>query len=310
MTPNTSQQTNTARPSDSPLKYHGSESLTLATIVCCTLAWLLQFYYLFAHHSPKTALDPQLIIFNLLFSSSTCSLLWYYKIKPLVEHTKYFTTIYLLSTFFLLINLRLSYYAHMHLCVYLLSAALLIKILNYAMAAYYNLRTQDNNTPSKVYYTSGRQWQLLFIRLFIGFDLVPHFCEKLFAGNAPRLEDVAGFSSMGIPHPLAFVLLAGLIELGGAFAVGTGFLTRIGAIGLAIYLLVATYLGGHFTAGFIWVSTGGGWEYPVLWTTLIASFALFGGGGFSLDSALCEKYQLPRWIKYCMGGQKNNHTQN
>ncbi len=60
------------------------------------------------------------------------------------------------------------------------------------------------------------------------------------------------------------MLIAGIVEFAGALSIWCGILTRLGAICLAIYLMVATYLGHHFTNGFIWASPGGGWEYPVL----------------------------------------------
>jgi len=87
--------------------------------------------------------------------------------------------------------------------------------------------------------------------MFIGYDLIPHFCEKLFAGNLTRNVDVAVFHSLGVPDPLLFVYLAGTIELLGSLAVSCGFLIRFSSIGLVVYLLTATYLGHHFSLGFI-----------------------------------------------------------
>ena len=57
-------------------------------------------------------------------------------------------------------------------------------------------------------------WGLTFLRLYVGFDLVPHFTEKLFAGSAPRLEDIAAFQSLGLSGAFCFVLAAALCELG------------------------------------------------------------------------------------------------
>jgi putative oxidoreductase len=72
---------------------------------------------------------------------------------------------------------------------------------------------------------------------------------------------------------------------------------------LIIYLLVATYLGHHFSIGFIWALPGGGWEYPILWASLIFSFIFFGGGGLSIDRALRDRYRMPRWILLLMGSR-------
>jgi putative oxidoreductase len=37
----------------------------------------------------------------------------------------------------------------------------------------------------------------------------------------------------------------------------------------------------HLGAGFFW--SEGGWEYPVLWAIVAGSFAIRGGGRWSLD---------------------------
>ena len=175
-----------------------------------------------------------------------------------------------------------------------------MKILNYVTTARNDLR-ESKLSIAHVMHNTRYEWQLFFIRMFIGFDLVPHFCEKLFSGPAARLEDIKAFSHLGISHAFNYVIIAGIIEFAGAFAIGCGFLTRLGAICLFLYLMVASIMGKHFSMGFIWASPGGGWEYPVLWSTLIVSFALFGGSGFSLDHVIRDNMRLPRWIRFLMG---------
>lgn len=106
------------------------------------------------------------------------------------------------------------------------------------------------------------EWQLLVIRLVIGFDLVPHFCEKLFAGESFRFSLVQNFQSLGLGHnSLMIVILAGFIEFFGAFSIICGFLTRLGYICLSICIVVAAFLGHHFSLGFMWINRGGGWEF-------------------------------------------------
>jgi putative oxidoreductase len=130
------------------------------------------------------------------------------------------------------------------------------------------------------------QWGLTFLRLYVGFDLVPHFTEKLFAGSAARLEDISTFQSMGLSGAFWFVLVAGLCELGIAIGIGLGFLTRLAGACAALYFLIATYLGGHFSNGFIWASEGGGWEYPALMIALFLVFSAIGATRFSLDGMM------------------------
>ena len=183
---------------------------------------------------------------------------------------------------------------------------MLLKLANYLLFAY-NAITIARDSPANEYHhqVTVFEWQLWFIRLFIGFDLIPHFCEKLFAGSVIRADDIHAFTQLGVPHPLTMVIIAGLMEFGGAFALSCGFLTRLGAICLAIYMLTATYLGHHFSNGFIWASPGGGWEYPVLWTVLILSFAFFGAGDFSLDRSIKNTMNPSRWIEHLMGGRRS-----
>jgi putative oxidoreductase len=212
-----------------------------------------------------------------------------------------FMVYYLISTFFVIAVWRLSALAHFWLTAWIFTFVMLLKVINYIYLAYHSIRTVKNENPS-CHRITCYEWQLLFIRLFIGFDLIPHFCEKLFAGASIRDMDVTSFVNLHVPHATAMVIIAGFVELGGAFAISCGFMTRLGSICLAAYLIIATYLGGHFLDGFIWASKGGGWEYPVLWTTLILSFAVFGGGGFSIDRWLKDHYNVPMWIRVLMGG--------
>ncbi len=118
-----------------------------------------------------------------------------------------------------------------------------------------------------------------------------------------RADDIHAFTQLGVPHPLTMVIIAGCMELGGALSISCGFLTRLGAICFFIYLMTATFLGHHFTNGFIWALPGGGWEFPVLWGILVLSFAIFGAGEFSLDFVFKDKLNVPAWIKHVMGGR-------
>jgi len=105
---------------------------------------------------------------------------------------------------------------------------------------------------------SRAEWHLAFLRIYAGFDMVPHCTEKLFAGPAPFMDDVKAFAAMGLPWPEAFVVVGGLCELGIAIGIGMGVLTRLAALGATLYFLIATLAGGHFGLGFIWASPGGG----------------------------------------------------
>jgi putative oxidoreductase len=149
---------------------------------------------------------------------------------------------------------------------------------------------------------SVSSWHLTFIRIYIGFDLVPHCTEKLFAGPASRLDDVKAFAGMGLSYPEFFVILGGFCELGIVIGMGLGLLTRLAAPCAALYYLIATLIGGHFLNGFIWANAGGGWEYPVLMMALFLSFMPRGAGPFSLDGVLVRAGTMPRPLRILATG--------
>lgn len=174
---------------------------------------------------------------------------------------------------------------------------LLAAFVAFALQFFDCARADGRGTQHPALTTSD--WHLTFLRVYIGFDMVPHFTEKLFAGPGPFMEDVKGFAGFGLPWPEAFVVVGGLCELGIAIGIGIGFLTRLAALGATLYFLIATAIGGHFGAGFIWVSTGGGWEYPVLMMVLYLSFAYRGAGRFSADGALIDAGRMPAALRIC-----------
>ena len=209
---------------------------------------------------------------------------------------------YLFSTFTLLITWRISVLLQMHWVSPFFCTAVLLKVFSYCLFAWSDLRKLKAEGSTRAHPHNTRfEWQLFFLRIVIGFVFVPHFTEKLFAGPLIRADDIVAFQTLGFSPAVWYVYLAGLIELAISFSIGCGFLTRLGAIIGAIYLLTATYFGHHFNIGFIWASKGGGWEYPVIWTTCILSFACFGADRFSFDQMLKTRYHCPRWIQYLMG---------
>ena len=182
----------------------------------------------------------------------------------------------------------------------------LSKISYFICIAYLDITSTsplDKYLPA--HYISPNEWQLLFVRLYVGYDLVPHFTEKLFAANI-RVIDVDSFSHLGIAHPLFFVLLAGIIEFLGSLSLSCGIFTRAGSVLLFIYLVVTTFMGHHFSDGFIWASPGGGWEYPVLWSVLVLTFAFFAPYKFSVDQFLLNRFNLPQWLVYFIGKRRKS----
>jgi putative oxidoreductase len=198
---------------------------------------------------------------------------------------------FLITTFTMMIGWRISALYELTLISYLLFVVFILLFINFLYCVITNLRQPSQYKHA---YTLS-EWQLIFIRLYIGFDFIPHFTEKLFSGIAPRMIDIQAFMHLGVPDPVFFVWLAGLCELAAAIGVGLGLFMRLGALGAVVYLLIATYLGHHFSLGFIWA--GGGWEYAIMWTVLIFSFVVTGFHAFSIDQYLEDKFKLPKWIK-------------
>ncbi|MEM8702253.1 MAG: DoxX family protein [Pseudomonadota bacterium] len=207
--------------------------------------------------------------------------------------------VFLLALFPLLVGWRIAALSDLPWIELTCLAAFLFFVAMFVLIAAHGLLhpNTDNGRPKATFPTI----QLAFIRLYIGLDLVPHFTEKLFAGPNTRADDVASFQQLGISNPLAFVLVAGVIEFAACIGVGLGVFTRLAAVCTVIYLMTATIMGHHFLLGFIWASEGGGWEYPVLWSALILSFVFGGGRWLSVDEIITEHFKLPNWVLALMG---------
>lgn len=202
---------------------------------------------------------------------------------------------FLVSLLCLLVSWRIAALQGIDLVIYGLLVAFLIYLTMFGFVAWRNVKQDDPALKL------GRMaWHLTLIRIYIGFDLVPHFTEKLFAGPGPRNEDIKAFEGLGVPAPEFFVTLAGFCELGIAIGIGLGLLTRLAAVCSAAYFMIATILGHHFFLGFIWASPGGGWEYPVLMMVLLISFVIGGAGPFSADNVILRRFAPPTWLRRLM----------
>lgn len=270
-------------------RFHGNEKLTQLTYLLIAVGLITTLFEL-AYTEAPFAPRVNIIVFTLI----TLTMFLFHKTSFMVS--------FLISTFTLLVAWRLATLMDLMTTVYIFLFAFILKLSNYVLCAYYDIQETDQYRDPLAHATRF-EWQLFFIRMYAGFDLVPHFTEKLFAGPGSRADDITAFVTYGVPHADFFVWLAGFCEFGGAIALSLGLFTRLGAICLAIYLFVATYLGQHFFNTFIWVSPGGGWEFPVFWAVLILSFAFFGAGNFSLDRVIKDNMKLPMWIKHLMGGR-------
>lgn len=245
------------------------------------------YYYFFAHAPVyKFSAIP---LFSMVCLMATLGLAF---LANMMMY-KYFQSGFLLTVFLILISSRIAALHDLYLYSGLLFACIIIMLMLYRYFAEYGIQSGELTLSESV---------LVFLRMYVGFNLIPHFTEKLFAGDIPRMADVQAFAHLGIPHPEIFVVLAGLCELIGAISIGLGLFTRAGALFTVIYLFIATYLGKHFTLGFIWAGAGGGWEYPVLWMMLVMIFVIMGAPKFSLDAAWKAKHPNQSKIVHWMMG--------
>ncbi len=201
---------------------------------------------------------------------------------------KQFVIGYLCSTMCIMIAWRIAVIGHLNILSYVLPVSFILIIANFVYCCWVNLHL----TAGSIGKHQVVEWQVLFVRMYIGFDFIPHFTEKLFAGTTIHAGVVQDFIHLGLPHPNLFVWAAGFCEFISTISIGLGLFIRPGAIFCTIYLLIATYLGHHFSTGFMWIRPGGGWEFAVLWAMLIFSFAFSGDNFFSIDEYIKNHFSL------------------
>lgn len=115
------------------------------------------------------------------------------------------------------------------------------------------------------------------IRLTLGSLLLSHGLLKLFVFTVPGT--VGYFASLGLPPLAAYLTIFG--ELAGGTAILLGLFTRLAA-SLSIPLLLGA-LWAHSGNGWVFSSTGGGWEFPAFLAATAAAVALLGSGRFALS---------------------------
>lgn len=123
----------------------------------------------------------------------------------------------------------------------------------------------------------------VLIRLCAGLSLAAHGYPKLFGATA---ANAAFFEQAGFHPPLFWAVLTGLTEFGGGLCLALGFLTRLAAVPVLVFLLVAVKF--HAANGFYWNNLG--FEYPLFWALVVFHFLVRGGGRWSLDRAIGREF--------------------
>lgn len=171
---------------------------------------------------------------------------------------------------------------------YLLVVLITVQLLRLAIQPH-------EQRPSSVDSLSVNDWALTFIRLYVGLMFIAHYSGHVLAGPAQFQIFADYFAGVGFHIGGPMVILAGVIEIAVSIGLVFGLMTRIAAVGGALYLFFATLWGAHFSAGYIWVLPNGGWEFSALWIAVILAFVVTGGGRMSIDWSI-EK-RLHRSLK-------------
>jgi putative oxidoreductase len=116
----------------------------------------------------------------------------------------------------------------------------------------------------------------LILRLAMGVGFLAHAWLKIAVFTPAGTAQF--FQSLGLPGPLAYVVI--LAELAGGIALILGLWTRWVSLALIPILLGAVF--AHWGAGFFFSNQGGGWEFPAFWAAALAALALLGDGAYAL----------------------------
>jgi putative oxidoreductase len=120
-------------------------------------------------------------------------------------------------------------------------------------------------------------WGVALTRISLGIVLLAHsiylkLVVYTLAGTAQF------FASIGLPATLAYLVFA--IEAAAGVALIVGWQSRAAALAVVPVLLGATW--AHWSAGWLFTNSGGGWEYPALLAVFAAGQALLGDGAFAV----------------------------
>ena len=141
----------------------------------------------------------------------------------------------------------------------------------------------DADSPKLLIPQLGRLYAIfapiteLLIRLIAGGSLAFHGYQILF-GNI----EGAGrfFESLGFENGLMWAWIVGILEFVCGLLLAAGFLTRLAAGPIIVFLIVAIVT-HHWENGYNWEARG--IEYPLFWAIVVFHFLIHGGGRWSVD---------------------------
>jgi putative oxidoreductase len=116
------------------------------------------------------------------------------------------------------------------------------------------------------------------LRAALGLVFIAHAYGKAFVFTFAGTERY--FAAHGFPAWTVYPVFAA--ELLGGLALLAGF--RVRAVALAIIPVMLGALRPHLGNGWLFTSTGGGWEYPAFLIVALLAQALLGAGALAFDS--------------------------
>ncbi len=144
------------------------------------------------------------------------------------------------------------------------------------------IRTKDDLLP-------------LVLRVTLGIVFFPHGAQKMlgwFGGPGFQGEIAALQTHLGIPPFLTVLVI--IAEFFGALGLISGLLTRLSAFGIGVVMAVAVFI-AHIQHGFYmnWFGNqqGEGFEYHILAIGIALVLMLRGGGLWSLDGFIWQKFK-------------------
>ena len=168
----------------------------------------------------------------------------------------------------------------------LMTAQFILVTLDFFSGYWYDYISRSSGT----YTLTPEQWHLTFVRIAVGFSLLPLFTEPLFnAVNYSNYEYIL--------FTLEFFLSLFLV---------TGFFMR-GIIFLFIfYLILFPFLNLPVTHTLVWTNFESLWEYPLFWLIIATMYGINGAGFLSLDHVLANTFTLGSKIKFFMANDADD----
>ena len=118
----------------------------------------------------------------------------------------------------------------------------------------------------------------LVLRLTLGTMLIAHGLLKVLVFTPAGT--VTFFETIGLPGPLAYVVIVAELVAGAALLVG--YRTRWFAAAIAPILFGSAF--PHLANGWLFSAPGGGWEYSVFMGFTAIAAALIGDGRYSITA--------------------------